>query len=265
MHLITKRTFLICSIWFCLITNLTAQVFDVGSNSGLAPVSMRGGGAIAGRDDAFFGMSAGPAFSSGQFASTDYRNAFSGYAEDGFYFSLLNGFQKFGNHVGLGLNWNRAQFGFQTNEFAVFYNEVLPQFSFESRVDGNWVLDAFTGALVFSMPHKIFDVDMRVGLGLGRVVRPEIILEGVDLNTGFLSYHWLQARSVQNDLMLSFGMNGRLHLTNNLDLLIQWDYQRMNATMEILNVYAFSIQEVNMLEQQFEFFTLGAGLGLRID
>lgn len=243
----------------------SAQVFDPSKPS-LTPQGTKVlNEPIAGRDDAFFGMSAGVALSSGQFASTDFRNAFSGYADDGFYFSLLNGFQKVGNHIGFGLNWNRSQFGFQTEAFASFYNQVLPQFAFESRVDGNWVIDAFTGALVFSVPHRFFDVDMRVGLGLGRVLRPEIILEGVDPTTGFLSYHWLQARSVQNDLMFSFGMNGRLHLSRNIDVLIQWDYQRMNATMEILNVYAFSAQEITQLEQQFEYLTIGAGLGLRID
>lgn len=216
-------------------------------------------------DDAFFGMSAGVAIPVGQFASSDFRNYYSGYAENGYYFSLLNGFQKFGRYFGFGLNWQRSQYGFNGNAFSAIYQDLLPQLELKNSTDGDWVVNTFIGSLVMNIPHRVVDVDVRVGAGFGRVVRPEITLEGYERSTGFLSYHWVQAQSVASDASFAFGMNARLHIHQAIDLLFQWDYQRMATTMEVTNIYALSTQQLESLDQQFEYYTFGLGLGFRID
>jgi hypothetical protein len=254
----------VCLFFFT--EDVHAQVFDYSDDA-----RVKGQGADLDKDryrpmdDAFFGMSAGVSIPLGQFASDDFRNPFAGYAENGFYFSLLNGFQKFGRHFGVGLNWQRSQYDFNNEAFSQIYQRFLPQLNFQSRAEGSWIINGFTGNLVINVPHRIIDVDVRIGGGFGRVSRPEITLEGTDRNTGFLSYHWVQGQSVQTDVILGFGMNGRIHLGKTFDLLLQWDYQRMSTTMDIDNLYALSVQEREELDQQFELFNVGIGLGVRID
>ncbi|MEX2596302.1 MAG: hypothetical protein WEC59_05165 [Salibacteraceae bacterium] len=241
---------------------LLAQVFDeersVSSNS-KDPEDFEA------TNDAFVGFSAGVSLPLGQFKSADYQNYYSGYAEDGYYLNFINGHQKLTKHFGIGINWYRSAFGFDERSFIELYEEVFTDLDFNSSAEDPWILHSGTVSLVTNIPHRIIDVDFRLAIGVGRAIRPRIDVEGYEPSTGFISFLWTQEQSMATDLILGFGMNGRLHVTDIVDVLVQWDYQRMKSTFDINNVYAGRFIEPEELDQQFEILNFGLGLGVRIE
>lgn len=215
--------------------------------------------------DAFIGSSVGIAMPMGDLASKDYRNYFSGYANNGYVINFINFHQKFNNNFGLGVNWSRSQFSSEFGLLADGYNNQFRDIDFSAEASSDWVLHGALANFVVNVPHKLIDIDVRVSAGLGRAVRPEIILEGYEKTTGFFVYSWQQKETIVNDFMWGFGVKARLHVTKSFDVFLQSDFQRMKSTFEIENVYALSFSDFEEITQNFETLSLAVGVGFVLD
>ena len=215
--------------------------------------------------NAFVGSSAGIALPMGDLGNKDYRNYFSGYANTGFVVNVINFHQKLNRNFGLGVNWSRSQFSSEFGILADYYESQIPQIDFIADATSDWIIHAALGNLVVNIPNKVIDFDVRIGAGLGRVVRPEFIMEGFEKATGYFTYSWQQKEIVVNDFMWGFGVKARYHATKSIDLFVQSDYQRMTSTFEVENVLALSFIEIEEITQNFETLSFSAGIGFVID
>jgi len=215
--------------------------------------------------NAFIGSSAGIAIPMGDLGNKDHRNYFSGYANTGYVVNVINFHQKLNRNFGLGASWSRSQFSSEFGILADYYERQIPQIDFVAGASSDWIVHAALANLVVNLPHQLIDFDVRIGAGLGRVVRPEILMEGFEKATGYFVYSWEQRELVVNDLMWGFGVKARLHATKSIDLFFQSDYQRMTSTFEVENVFAVSSTEIEEVTQNFEVLSFSAGVGFVID
>jgi len=251
--------FLVSSLTF--INRVDAQDFSIpreqqGSGSTIIDPAYR---------DAFIGSSVGIAFPLGEFRSKDFRNYFSGYANNGLVINVINFHQKLNKNFGLGLNWSRSQFTSEFGEMASGYEEQFNDIEFVAEASSDWVVHAAMANFIVNVPYKAFDFDMRLAGGLGRVSRPEILMEGHEKATGFFVYSWRQNEMVINDFMWGFGIKARWHVNEFLDIFAQSDYQRMQSTFEVENVYATRFIELEEVTQSFETISLSIGVGFVLD
>ncbi|GEM_PF-573420 len=214
--------------------------------------------------DTFFGSSAGIALPLGDLGSQDHRNFFSGYAKNGFVVNVINFHQKLNRNFGLGATWSRSQFTSEFGVLAEYYESQINTLDFFADASSDWVVHAAMANFVVNVPHKLIDFDVRIGIGLGRVVRPEILMEGYEKATGYFAYSWQQKETTINDIMWGFGIKARLHVTKSIDVFVQSDYQRMTSTFDVENVYALRFVETEEMTQNFETLSFALGLGFVI-
>jgi hypothetical protein len=216
------------------------------------------------QEHGYLGASIGVAAPLGLFANNDFHNLDAGYAQMGYAVNFMQSAVMVTKHFGIGVNWNRLQFGFDHVIYKDPYDIYYPEYRFEMLSSDPWLLHTVLVNGIVSIPGKWFSYDIRMGVGWARVIRPEILMEGYEWDSGALAFSWFQASNNHNDVILGFGNSLRFHALKDIDLMLSWDYQRMHSTLTIEHVYGRSLKGTEDLEQSFEFLTTSVGLALRL-
>jgi len=214
-------------------------------------------------DIGFLGSSMGIAIPFGEFKRTDYQSLYAGYAEIGYQNQIIDFSKKFSKHFAVGVDWHRSVFGFDEQAYIHPYEDFNREYTFTIETEDNWVIHSALGNAVLNVPSKILDVDIRLGLGLGRVSRPKIQITANSIQTGYLAAYWAEDTETAYDLIVGAGANFRFHVYRGIDLFFSADYQRMNADLAIeIRDHFESVTEER--DQNIEMLQLGAGVGFTL-
>ncbi len=215
-------------------------------------------------DNGLLATSAGICFPLGNFAFKEADETEAGFAKTGFTINFLEASHFLAKHVGIGIRWNRHQFGYDHEGFVDWYRIRIPNAVFYARSEDPWVMHTAIANLIGILPGEIADLDVRLGFGYTYVKRPEVFMEGYDRVTGYFQYSWLQKEAVTSGLVFGFGTNVRLHLDQDIDLIMTWDVQRTTARMNVENVLGVVNEEVVAVDQPISLIALGLGVGIRL-
>lgn len=216
-------------------------------------------------DFGFFGAGAGVAFTLGSFASKDFLNYHAGYADEGYFINFINFHHRLSKNYGIGVNWSRSAFNLDEDAYIVPYDEFYPDLTFIGVNDDPWVLHTIMANGIVTIPHSFLDLDVRVSLGLGHAIRPQLSITAFETSTGYLALDWVQEESVMNDFAWGFGTSARFHVLNDLDFFLNVDYLRCATVFQVDNVYNYSSTEQEREEQIIEMIQLGIGFGYRLN
>ena len=250
--------FLVCFVLAQSALMLTAQDFSLPeekNNAAQAEIY----------DFGFFGASAGVAVPLGSFASKDYLNYYSGYADDGYFVNFINFHHRLSKNYGIGVNWTRSAFNLDEDKYMEPYADFYQDLTFLGINDDPWVLHSIMANGIVTIPHSFLDLDVRIAIGLGHAIRPNLTITAFETSTGYLALDWVQEKSVMNDFAWGFGTSLRFHILNDLDFFVTADYLRYATTFNVKNVYNYSDTETELVDQTIEMIQLGLGFGYRLN
>ncbi|MEQ9188535.1 MAG: hypothetical protein RLP15_12430 [Cryomorphaceae bacterium] len=244
----------------CTLSTLTV----VGQESDFVPMSRKEQAEIEKRDYGLLAVSGGFCFPLGSFSFKEVQDPAAGFAKTGFTINFLDAAHFLSKNVGLGVRWNRHQFGYAHEAISEWFQVRVPNTTFFVRSDDPWVVHTALFNLVGVLPGKVADLDLRFGLGYSHIKRPEILLEGFEASTGYFKYSWLQQATTTSAMVVGFGSNVRFHLDEDIDVIMTWDVQRSTARMEVVNVYGVVNEQVETVVQPISIMAIGLGVGIRL-
>jgi len=199
----------------------------------------------------------------GTFASSDFLNYYSGYAQRGIYGNIFSFTYWVHKHYGIGGSWFRSSYEMNASRYFSYYSKVYVALTFKGEAE-KWLVQSLMVSGVASIPGRIADLDFRASFGLGHVMRPEVSAVVTNDTTGLQVVRWTQARASANTLAFGAGMNLRIHIKAGFDALFNIEYQRMKPKFTVLQVYNGNVLDEDHVVQPIEILYTGLGVALTL-
>ncbi|GAB4381954.1 MAG: hypothetical protein Kow0075_13750 [Salibacteraceae bacterium] len=210
----------------------------------------------------FFGAAAGVALPLGSFKSNDFFNLSSGYAMQGFAANLVKFEQRFDQHLGVSLNWNMTMYEYDIASYLKVYNqEYSGIYSFDGKAE-QWRFHNVSASLLITAPYKRLTLQGRIGVGIGRLTRPQLTINIYDLATIGMGWIWTQHEVTHHGAVACAGYTFTFHATPKFDLMFTSEYARMRANYEVVEFINLTQTALTNTVTIVESLSLMFGMGL---
>lgn len=205
----------------------------------------------------YIGISLGASIPTGQFASSDYKEDYSGYAKTALSLQLINFGFTFGSNIGIAGMWTGNTF--KVNEDALLNNLAVGGLSIEADP---WSFGALMIGILISVPANKFNIDFRGMIGYAYTTAPEISISGYSDEGPFV----LTQKSASSDAVAGdFGMGIRFHLSQLICLNLLFDYLACKPVFSsMLYSGEAGIYQPIQFEQPMNHFTITGGIGFKL-
>ncbi len=203
----------------------------------------------------YLAIAFGPTIATGNFGESSWDNVKSGYAKNGYNYTVLEFGYKFIPNFGLAGAIKGAVIPLNVQALADGYaQEYGGQFTVKST---RWGYTGFFVGPFASIPTKYVDIDFKLMTGLLIAVSPEMTVS----RSGQIAS---QQSAAGSSIAFNSGIAARVHLSKKLGLLAQADYHLSRPTFMIEFTDTNNSQETINTGQTFTMFNFTFGIVYRI-
>lgn len=168
----------------------------------------------------YIGLSLGPAFSTGKFASTAIDDEKAGFAKGGLTFTLVQFGYKFHPNIGIAAAWFGSAHPVNADEMEDQLFDLNPNFRYTVEADP-WSFGGLAVGLLVGGQVRKMDLDARIMIGYSSALSPEMKVE--IRNAGLYSFSE-QESALASNVCLLIGFAPRFHLGDKWALTVNADY-----------------------------------------
>lgn len=205
------------------------------------------------------GISLGPSIPLNDFADTNHKNRYAGFAMTGLHLNA-NFSYKFNKYLGIAALWNRNTHPIDVDKMANYFWSNDPSLNWRVK-KASWSSSALMGGLLITFPFKKVDFDLKGLFGYAFSKFPDI---DVTASRGRTLFKVRLNEASAQSFAINYGASLRYHVSDKVALTLNMDCFGTNQEFKVVISSNFIPSTRDTIEQFMPMKNISFGIGYRI-